>query len=380
MFRAMSKPAASGMPSVVLLAPMEQMDQLKAAIDHLGLEVRIANSPSEARRHEQIGAIVMACSAPEDALAELRKDSRFKQLFKIVLNSAIAEDVCKRLVCFDAGANMVTSSLEAAATALSQVAEVLRSPGPYACPTCGLSLNENALHLHMHLQHATDDNPRGPCPICKKSFGNLAVHLTNAHGPPENREPPAAPFACFAWCVCRRSADGRFLLVNEPAGISGGRPGYWLPAGRVDSGESLVDACRREALEEAGVAVRVTGVLRFMVDCRGTLRVVFLAEPEDPKSEPKSIPDWESVGAVWAHVHDLARLKERDYRSPDPAKLYPKVSSGELHPHSLDTPAFASLEALIIRLTAGERAESELATVWADIKATYPPSAFVLDR
>merc|ERR1711937_548983 len=34
-------------------------------------------------------------------------------------------------------------------------------------------------------------------------------------------------------------------------------------------------------LEEAGVAVRVTGVLRSMVDGRGTMRVVFLAVPED---------------------------------------------------------------------------------------------------
>lgn len=69
-------------------------------------------------------------------------------------------------------------------------------------------------------------------------------------------------------------------MVNEPAGISGGRPRFWLPAGRVDRGESLREACEREALEEAGVEVRVTGILRLMVSS-GTLRALFLAEPKE---------------------------------------------------------------------------------------------------
>ena len=72
------------------------------------------------------------------------------------------------------------------------------------------------------------------------------------------REAARPSFAAFAWVVCRRAADGKFAMVNEPAGICrGGRPAYWLPAGRVDAGESLAEAAAREALEEAGVAVEV---------------------------------------------------------------------------------------------------------------------------
>merc|ERR1712232_1169629 len=107
---------------------------------------------------------------------------------------------------------------------------------------------------------------------------NLAVHLNNEHGPREAREPEPAPFPAFAWCVCRR-ADGKFLLVNEPAGISGGRPGYWLPAGRVDMGETLVECAVREAMEEAGVMVRAVVILRFQIDKEGVFRVAFLCEP-----------------------------------------------------------------------------------------------------
>ena len=47
----------------------------------------------------------------------------------------------------------------------------------------------------------------------------------------------------------------------------GGAPAYWLPAGRLDAGESLAEAAQRECEEEAGVAVRPVGVLKLMVDC-----------------------------------------------------------------------------------------------------------------
>lgn len=247
------------------------------------------------------------------------------------------------------------------------MAAVVHDRGVFSCPGCGLEeLSENALHLHMQLHHSVDILKEGPCPICGKKDGNLAVHVHNDHGPPEEREPPHAPFQTFSWCVCQRR-DGRFLLVNEPAGISGGRPGFWLPAGRVDRGESLQEACVREALEEAGVRVRVTGLLRLMVDGHGTLRAIFLAEPEDPTAEPKSLPDWESVGAMWVDVKELKKLKESDYRHPDPAELYPQV----------DTKDFQSLEDLVRRLTLGDlSAEPELNRAWRRVQKSYPASLF----
>jgi hypothetical protein len=38
--------------------------------------------------------------------------------------------------------------------------------------------------------------------------------------------------------------------------------------------------------------------------CR--LRVIFYAEPVDVSQLPKSIPDYESVGATWIHYNDLS--------------------------------------------------------------------------
>jgi len=85
------------------------------------------------------------------------------------------------------------------------------------------------------------------------------------------------------------------------------------------------------------------------------------------------VPDWESVGALWCAAGELSTLRASDYRSPDPAHLFPRVASGALVPASLDTDAWRALEALVRRLTAGEEgALHELPAVWAHIKATYP--------
>ncbi len=61
---------------------------------------------------------------------------------------------------------------------------------------------------------------------------------------PRPRPPPWRPAATVAAVVER---DGRFLFVEEQT-----REGLRInqPAGHLDPGESLVDACARETLEE----------------------------------------------------------------------------------------------------------------------------------
>ena len=65
-------------------------------------------------------------------------------------------------------------------------------------------------------------------------------------------------------------------MVQEPLGVGGG---YWLPAGRVDPGEKLRDGGVRETLEEAGVHIAITRVLKF--NLTNALRIIYLAHPVD---------------------------------------------------------------------------------------------------
>lgn len=172
-------------------------------------------------------------------------------------------------------------------------------------------------------------------------------------------------------------SKGRFLMVNEPAGIAGGKPNYWLPAGRVDANETMSQAGEREALEEAGVHVEVCGVLRFMLS-KGTPRVLLLAHPCSAQDGglAKSIPDFESVGAMWVWPDQLEQLSVDDYRSPDPARYFPAVAHGNIEVHSVDTQEFAAFEKQIQKLTAGQGSIQKLEQCWKDLKKRYPSQAF----
>ncbi len=133
------------------------------------------------------------------------------------------------------------------------------------------------------------------------------------------REP--IPTWCFAVVVVRRG--DQFLIVHER---SHGQLWY-LPAGRVEPGETFMEAACRETLEEAGIPVRLLGVLRVEhtpTPVAARLRVVFLAEPVGD-SPAKTLPDNESLGAEWVTMEQLRHYPLRGEEVPE---LIAYVSAG----------------------------------------------------
>lgn len=131
----------------------------------------------------------------------------------------------------------------------------------------------------------------------------------------------ATPTWFFSVVVVRK--NDRFLLVHERE--HGQR--WYLPAGRAESGESLAAAACRETLEETGVPVRLTGVIRVEhspVPGGARVRAIFLAEPSDD-TPPKSVPDAHSLGAAWA---SLAELATYPLREPEVEELLRHVYEG----------------------------------------------------
>ncbi len=133
---------------------------------------------------------------------------------------------------------------------------------------------------------------------------------------------PPVPTWFYALVVVRRG--DQFLAIREASH----EQGWYLPAGRVEQGERLVDAARREALEETGVPVLLEGVIRFehglMPGGGSRVRVIFLARPERDIA-PKHEPDTDSLEARWVTVEDLDKLP---LRHPEVLELFRYVARG----------------------------------------------------
>jgi NADH pyrophosphatase NudC (nudix superfamily) len=108
---------------------------------------------------------------------------------------------------------------------------------------------------------------------------------------------------------------GRFLLVEEEAD---GRRVYNQPAGHWEPGETLVEACARETLEETAwhcVPRQLVGVYRWhYAPADNTfLRFTFACEALS-RDEARQL-DREIVRAVWLSVEEV-RVLAPAHRSP----------------------------------------------------------------
>ena len=109
--------------------------------------------------------------------------------------------------------------------------------------------------------------------------------------------------------------QGRFLIVEER---EDGKLVLNQPAGHVESGETLVEAARRETLEETGWTVELFGLLgavqyRAVDDGISYCRISFVARALQQKHP--SPPDPEVLACHWLRAEDIAEQSAR-LRSP----------------------------------------------------------------
>lgn len=132
---------------------------------------------------------------------------------------------------------------------------------------------------------------------------------------------PPIPTWYFALVVVRRGH--RFLMTQEQKYGS-----TWsIPGGRVEPGESIIDAAVREVVEETGIPVRIDGILRIehaANDSTARVRVLLTGTPLDD-TEPKSIADQESLGAAWL---TLEEIRSRKLRGAELRALLESVEGG----------------------------------------------------
>jgi len=133
--------------------------------------------------------------------------------------------------------------------------------------------------------------------------------------------------------------DGKFLLVRE-------RIEHRLvlnqPAGHLDPGESLADACRREVLEETAHRFEpagLVGVYRWHYAAKSVtfLRFCFRGRLVGAVDRPL---DKEIVGLEWLSLEELSRRKA-EHRSPLVEKCVKDFLAGNDFPLEVLSPEYS---------------------------------------
>uniref|UniRef100_A0A8D2JE12 Nudix hydrolase 18 n=1 Tax=Varanus komodoensis TaxID=61221 RepID=A0A8D2JE12_VARKO len=97
-------------------------------------------------------------------------------------------------------------------------------------------------------------------------------------GPPEPREPARLRRnTCYVVLAVLFNEKSEVLMVQEAKRECYGA--WYLPAGRMEPGETIVQAMRREVAEETGLQCQPRTLLAVEERGPGWIRFVFLAEP-----------------------------------------------------------------------------------------------------
>ncbi|MDO4712686.1 MAG: NUDIX domain-containing protein [Candidatus Saccharibacteria bacterium] len=124
--------------------------------------------------------------------------------------------------------------------------------------------------------------------------------------------------------------DDKLLVVQEGKNNYGQLDTWNFPAGRVEPGESLVDAAVREAKEESGYTVAIDGVLSVLLkntDSGMSLVVFFLGHTAD------DFPVAHEEGIQQVDFVTLEALEKLNLRFPDDMiELARRALSGKSYP------------------------------------------------
>jgi len=123
---------------------------------------------------------------------------------------------------------------------------------------------------------------------------------------------------------------GRFLMVEE---VSSGQVVFNQPAGHVEEGEAILDAVRRETLEETGWQVEprfFLGVYTYKAPANGVTYYRFCYSAEAVRHRSSELDDG-IIAAHWLELDEIRQLGDR-LRSPLVLQCIEDYRNGRQYP------------------------------------------------
>ncbi|KAL4660177.1 8-oxo-dGDP phosphatase NUDT18 isoform X1 [Arapaima gigas] len=115
---------------------------------------------------------------------------------------------------------------------------------------------------------------------------------------------------CYIVCAVIFNEKNEVLMVQEAKLECHGR--WYLPAGRMERSESIVEAMMREVKEEAGLDCQPITLLRVEEQGPQWIRFVLLAEETGGSLKTEAEADTESIQAQWWDQESPLPLRGRD--------------------------------------------------------------------
>jgi len=152
---------------------------------------------------------------------------------------------------------------------------------------------------------------------------------------------------CYIVASVLFNDDGKVLLMQEAKTSCYGK--WYLPAGKVEVGESFTEAAKREVLEETGLIMEPTGLITVEVNHSFWMRFVFSGKVVGGSLKTEAEGDKESLQANWFSEVDPSILRAKDILPLiDTARLY--YQSKECRKFNEILPSFLKQNITVLRI------------------------------
>ncbi|XP_068219935.1 8-oxo-dGDP phosphatase NUDT18 isoform X2 [Palaemon carinicauda] len=232
------------------------------------------------------------------------------------------------------------------------------------------SIEEN---IGLLLQGKDIEESQEFCDFTLEDQNEVTVAKGVAPSSPATFTPILKENVCFIVAAVLVNEEGSVLMMQEAKKSCAGQ--WYLPAGRMEEGETIVEAAQREVLEETGLVTEITTLLMVESASGSWFRFVVTGNVTGGTLKTPAEADQESLQASWVSDFSELTLRGNDiYPLIQRAKqFWMKREEEPWHPTLL--PVNKPYTRLLLRLVIAirKRVNNRVCILTSDKTATHLP-------